>query len=223
VKFNEAADAAKRASASASVCAMSSRSAETPSFRELLFSDFARYRAVPNPRWLAVLMVSLTDPGMLASLIIRAQQCLHFSGHRRLAIILRMIANTVLGADFGPGMTIGKGLWIPHPAGVTVGIGAVIGDNVTLAGGATVAARYYDPKPGVEQEFATICDNAVIGAHAVLVGGVRIGVGATVGANSVVLSDVPDGAVVLGNPARPVGNRAGAKPPAKDPAHQGDS
>ena len=64
---------------------MSSRSTETPPFRELLFSDFARYRAVSDPRWLSVLMVCFTDPGMLASLIIRAQQCLHFSGHRRLA------------------------------------------------------------------------------------------------------------------------------------------
>jgi serine O-acetyltransferase len=180
---------------------------QTPNLRELLFSDFARYRDTPSPSWLAVLYVCFTDPGMLASLIIRAQQCLHFSGHRRLAVLTRMVANVVLGADFGPGMTIGKGLWIPHPSGVTVGIGAVIGDNVTLAGGATVAARYYDPKPGAVQEFATICDNAVIGAHAVLVGGVRIGVGATVGANSVVLSDVPDGAVVLGNPARQIANR----------------
>jgi serine O-acetyltransferase len=186
---------------------MSSAAAETPNFRELLFSDFARYRDKPNAGWLAVLYTSFTDPGMLASLIIRVQQCLHFSGHRRLAVMMRMVANVVLGADFGPGMTIGKGLWIPHPSGVTVGIGAVIGDNVTLAGGVTVAARYYDPKPGVAQEFATICDNAVIGAHAVLVGGVRIGVGATVGANSVVLSDVPDGVVVLGNPARQIANR----------------
>ncbi|HEY4376930.1 MAG TPA: serine acetyltransferase, partial [Acidimicrobiales bacterium] len=58
-----------------------------------------------------------------------------------------------------------------------------------------------------DQEFATICDDAVLGAHAVLVGGVRIGRNAMVGANSVVLSDVADDAVVLGNPARQVGTR----------------
>jgi serine O-acetyltransferase len=205
------------------VCAVSSPVRKTPSFRELLFSDYARYRVNPRPRWLPVLMLCLTDPGMLASLVIRAQQVAHFSGRRRIAILLRMAANVVLSADFGPGMTIGTGLWIPHPSGVTVGIGAVIGNNVTMAGGATVAARYYDPKPGTVQEFATICDNAVIGAHAVLVGGVRIGVGATVGANSVVLSDVPDGAVVLGNPARPVGRRRADAERSQADANQGDS
>jgi serine O-acetyltransferase len=186
---------------------MSRPGSETASFRELLFSDYARYRGTGGANWIAVLLRCLTIPGMLACLIVRAQQCLHRSGHARPANYLRMLGNLLLSADFGPGMQIGRGLYLPHPSGVTVGFGAVIGDNVTLAGGATVAARYYDPQPGVEQEFATICDGAVIGAHAVLVGGVRIGTNAMVGANTVVLSDVADGAVVIGNPARHVGTR----------------
>jgi serine O-acetyltransferase len=186
---------------------MSSSPRQTPTFRELLLSDYARYRDTARPNWVAVLVRCLTIPGLLACLIVRAQQCLFRSGHARSANYLRMVGNLLLSADFGPGMQIGTGLYLPHPSGVTVGFGAVIGDNVTLAGGATVAARYYDPRPGVEQEFATICDNAVIGAHAVLVGGVRIGTGAMVGANTVVLSDVADGAVVMGNPARQVGTR----------------
>jgi serine O-acetyltransferase len=82
----------------------------------------------------------------------------------------------------------------------------------------TAAARYYDADDETAQEFATICDGATIGAHAVLVGGVRIGTNAVVGANSVVLSDVPDDAVVFGNPARRVGTHAGKQPAAKEPA-----
>jgi len=80
-----------------------------------------------------------------------------------------------------------------------------IGDNVTFAAGVTAAARYYQGHE--DQQFATIGDDAILGAHAVLVGGVHIGNGAVIGANAVVLSDVPERAVVFGSPARRVGTR----------------
>lgn len=176
-----------------------------PGFRELVFSDLARYRADTNPSWLKVLARCLNTPGMIASLIVRAQQVLFARGQVRLAGLLRTVGTVVVGADFGPGMRIGTGLQLMHPVGVNIGYGLVIGDNVTFAAGVTAAARYYDDRG--EQEFATICDGAILGAHAVLVGGVRIGTNAVVGANSVVLSDVPDNAVVTGVPARQVGSR----------------
>jgi serine O-acetyltransferase len=173
------------------------------SFSELVFSDLQRYR--PGQRgWLRVVVRCFTVPGLLASVILRAQQCVYRSGHERLANVLRTVATVVVGADFGPGMDVGPGLMLAHPVGVTIGHGLTIGSNVTFAGGVVCAARYPDAR---EQEFATICDDAMLGAHAVLVGGVRVGRNAMVGANSVVLSDVPDDAVVLGNPARQVGTR----------------
>jgi serine O-acetyltransferase len=175
------------------------------SFSELVFSDMARYRPGEKGSWLRVIARLPTLPGMIASVILRAQQCLYRSGRVRLATVLRTVGTVVLSADFGPGMTVGTGLMMPHPIGVNIGYGLVIGDNVTFAAGVTAAARYYD-RTG-EQDFATICDGAIIGAHAVLVGGVRIGVNAMVGANSVVLSDVPDNAVVMGVPARRIGTR----------------
>lgn len=175
------------------------------SFRELVFSDLARFRTDANPSWLKVFARCLTVPGMVASLVVRAQQCLFRSGHVRLAAILRTVGVMLLSADFGPGMQIGKGLMIAHPVGVNIGYGLRIGDNVTFAGGVTAAAKYYEERP--DQEFATIGDDVIIGAHAVLVGGVKIGAGAVVGANAVVLSDVPERAVVFGSPARRVGTR----------------
>lgn len=176
-----------------------------PGFGDLVFSDLARFRPDRSRSWLSVLVQCLTTPGMLASLIVRAQQCLYRGGHVRLAGIMRTVGTVVVGADFGPGMRIGTGLQLVHPVGVNIGYGLVIGDNVTFAAGVTAAARYYDDRG--EQTFATICDGAILGAHAVLVGGVRIGENAVVGANSVVLSDVPDNAVVMGVPARQVGTR----------------
>jgi serine O-acetyltransferase len=178
------------------------------SFRELVFSDMARYRADAKPSWLLVAMRCLTIPGMIASLILRAQQCLFRAGKVAPANMLRSVANVVIGAELAPGMRVGPGLMLAHPVGVTFGFGVTIGSNVTMAGGVTCAARYYDGHDD-DQEFATIGDNVILGAHCVLVGGVTIGDNAMVGANSVVLTDVPPGAVVLGVPARRIGTREG--------------
>lgn len=181
-------------------------------FSQLVFSDLQRYRPGEPASWLRVLARLPFIPGLIASVIVRAQQCLHRAGHVRSATLLRTVSTLLLSADFGPGMRIGTGFQLVHPIGVNIGYGLTIGNDVTFAGGVTAAARYYDDRG--PQEFATICDGAVIGAHAVLVGGVRIGENAVVGANSVVLSDVPDNAVVMGVPARRIGTREGAPEPA---------
>ncbi|MDQ4054996.1 MAG: hypothetical protein M3237_20195 [Actinomycetota bacterium] len=177
------------------------------SFSELVFSDFARFYPGSTASWPRVLVRVPSVPGLLASILLRAQQCLFRAGRVRTAGSLRTLGNTLIGADFGPGMQIGTGFMVVHPVGVTIGFGLRVGDNVTFAGGVTAAARHYDAVEGREQEFAVICDSAVLGANSVLVGGVRIGANAMVGANSVVLSDVPDNAVVMGSPARQVGVR----------------
>ena len=141
----------------------------TPRFAALVFSDLQRYRPDEKPSWLRVLARCLVLPGMLASIILRAQQVLFWRGHVKLANVLRTVGVVVVGADFTPGMTIGTGLLIPHPMGVTIGNTLVIGDNVTLAQGATAGAASPD-QAGV-QEYPTICDGAILLAHAVVVGG----------------------------------------------------
>lgn len=179
----------------------------TLSFKELVHSDVAALRGGTGTSWLSILARLPFVPGVLASLILRAQQVLHRSGRSRAARLLQTVGNVLVGADFGPGMVIGPGLRLMHPVGVTMGWGARVGANVTFAGGVTLAARYYDEVEGTEQAFPVIEDNAMIGAHSVLVGGVRIGRNSVVGANSVVISDVPPNTVVLGVPARKVGTR----------------
>ena len=176
-------------------------------FSQLVFSDLTRLRPGVKPSWRGVLVRIPYIPGVLASVLVRGQQCLYRSGRIRWARSLQTLGNTLVGADFVGGATIGTGFAMVHPVGVTLGFGARIGDNVTFASGVVLAARYYEPDPGQAQAFPTIGDGVTIGAHAVLVGGVRIGNNAMVGANSVVLADVPDNTVVLGVPARRVGTR----------------
>jgi len=93
-----------------------------------------------------------------------------------------------------PSVPIGPGLYMPHTVG-TVVTAERIGANVTLQSGVTVGQRR-----GVD--FPTIEDGVVLATGARVLGAIVVGAGSTVGANSVVLEDVPAGATVVGVPAR---------------------
>jgi serine O-acetyltransferase len=190
------------------------------SFSQLVFSDWERHRPGSAPvSWRQILPRCLALTGILASFVIRAQQCLHRSGHVRSAWLLRSVGILTLNCDFVPPMTIGPGLYIPHPVGIVIGAGLRIGSNVTIGQGVTAGVREADENVR-GQSVPTICDGAKILANASLVGGVRVGVGAQVGANSLVVADVPDYAVVVGVPARKIGEveRPEADPTALAPA-----
>lgn len=181
-------------------------SSEGHTFTQLVFSDLERYRPGQRPSWLKVAARSLSNPGLIASVILRAQQCAFRSGHRKTAFALRTVGLVLTSADFVPGMDVGPGLLMPHPNGVVIGNGLRVGANVTFGGGVTAGVKQPDTPPE-EDGFPEICDGAIILAHAVLAGPVTVGNHAQVGANTVVLSDVPDRAVMFGVPARKVGVR----------------
>jgi serine O-acetyltransferase len=108
-------------------------------------------------------------------------------------------------------MTIGTGLYLPHPVGIVIGNGLQIGNNVMLAQGVTAGVRTANRDEPVD--FPTICDGATVWSHATIVGGVRIGENSEVGANSLVVADVPDNAIVVGVPARKIGEVDRQHPP----------
>lgn len=102
------------------------------------------------------------------------------------------------GADIPARTRIGAGLRLPHGGrGVVVHPRAVVGAGVVLYHGVTIGVRGVRAK-GVD--VPTIGDNVMIGTGAVILGGVTLGDGCRVGANSVVLCDVPAGATIVGNP-----------------------
>lgn len=185
-------------------------------FRDLVFSDLARYRPWEKPSWPGVAMRCLSNPGMIASVVLRAQQMAMRKGRVRLAFLLRTVGMILVSADFVPGMDIGPGLMMPHPCGVVIGNGLKIGANVSFGGGVTAGVRQADQLPG-EHGYPVICDGAIVLANAVLVGPVRVGAHAQIGANSVLLADAPDNAVMFGMPARKVAERE-----AKIPVYEDD-
>jgi len=179
-------------------------------FQDLVFSDLARYRPWEKPTWRGVAMRCLSNPGMIASVILRAQQMAMRKGRVRLAFLLRTIGAVLVSADFVPGMDVGPGLMMPHPSGVAIGNGLRIGANVSLGGGVTAGVK--SPDGSDDNGYPTICDGAIVLANAVLVGGVTVGEHAQIGANSVLLADAPDNGVMFGIPARKVAVREGVIP-----------
>lgn len=176
------------------------------SFSELVFSDFERHRPSDRPpSWLQIIPRCLTLTGMIASIVLRAQQCLYRAGYVRAAWLMRAVGIFLVGSDFVPGLTIGTGLVLPHPVGLVMGNGIRIGNDVMLGQGVTLGLRHAELTTPENAELPTICDGVTVLANATILGGVRVGEGARVGANTLVVADVPDYAVVVGVPARKIG------------------
>ncbi len=130
-----------------------------------------------------------------------AYRMAHFLYNRKiffLARIISQIARFFTGIEIHPGAKIGKGLFIDHGMGVVIGETAEIGDNVLLYHGVTLGGTGKDKG----KRHPTLGDNVVIGAGAKVLGPIYIGNGSKIGANSVVLKDVPEGATAVGIPAK---------------------
>lgn len=116
-----------------------------------------------------------------------------------LAWIISQRARRKTGIEIHPGAKIGKKLFVDHGMGVVIGETAEIGNNVVMYHGVTLGA--IGGKKG-EKRHPTVEDDVMIGAGAKILGPVRIGKGAKIGANSVVLEDVPPYCTAVGAPAR---------------------
>jgi len=120
----------------------------------------------------------------------------------KLKLISRFISNFgrfTTGVDIHPGAKIGERFIIDHGTGIVIGETAVIGNNVLIYHGVTLGGTGNDSS---NKRHPSICDNVMIAAGAKILGNIRIGFGARVGANSVVLKDVPPYATAVGMPAR---------------------
>ena len=119
----------------------------------------------------------------------------------RLRLLARLLSQTVravTGVEIHPGAQLGRRLFIDHGMGVVIGETAVVGDDVLLFHGVTLGGR--SMRRG--KRHPTLGDNVTVGAGAKILGPVSIGSGAQIGANAVVITDVPPDYVAVGIPAK---------------------
>jgi serine O-acetyltransferase len=139
-------------------------------------------------------------PGVQALLAHRIAHGLHGMGVPLVPRSLSMVSRALTGIEIHPAACIGQGFFIDHGAGVVIGETAWIGDDVTLYQGVTLGGTGF----ATGKRHPTLEDNVTVGAGAKLLGAITVGHGAKIGANTVVIHDVPPNSTVVGNPGHPV-------------------
>ena len=162
-----------------------------------------------DPAARSTLEVLTTYPGVHAILAHRLSHRLWRSGWRFPARFLSFLGRTLTNVDIHPGATIGRRFFIDHGAGVVIGETAEVGDDVTLYHGVTLGGTSWNKG----KRHPTLASGVVVGAGAKILGPISIGERVRVGANSVVVKDVPADRTVVGVPGRIVDTRAGGQRP----------
>lgn len=151
------------------------------------------------------LEVCLVYPGFHALLAYRLAHLLWKRSIKLPARMISYIARCVTGIEIHPGARIGRRFFIDHGMGVVIGETAEIGNDVTLYHGVTLGGV----SPSVDSEeqkgqkrHPTLLDGVIVGAGAQILGPFSVGAGARVGANAVVVNEVPEHVTVVGIPGR---------------------
>ena len=157
--------------------------------------DIARRR---DPAARSAVEVALGYPGVHAVWAYRVAHWMWREPALRLAArLLSQATRAATGIEIHPGAQLGRRLFIDHGMGVVIGETSVVGDDVVLFHGATLGGRAM--RRG--KRHPTLGDHVVVGAGAKILGPVWVGDGAQIGANAVVVKDVPAHAVAVGVPA----------------------
>jgi serine O-acetyltransferase len=138
--------------------------------------------------------------GVQALLAHRVSHALRRAGVPLLPRTIAYLTRSITGVEIHPAAEIGSRFFIDHGSGVVIGETAKIGDSVTLYQGVTLGGTGFQRG----KRHPTIGDNVTIGSGAKLLGPIAVGDCAKIGANTVVVEDVPPGATVVGNPGHPV-------------------
>ena len=153
----------------------------------------------------------LLYPSFRVMIQYRKAHKLYQNGHYFLARWISQRAARKTGIEIHPGAQIGKGLFIDHGNGVSIGETAIIGDNVTLYQGVTLGGTGKE----TGKRHPTLRDNVMVSAGAKVIGSFTIGENSKIGAGSVVLEEVPPNCTVVGVPGRIV-KRENRKVPRSD-------
>lgn len=137
--------------------------------------------------------------GVHAIMAHRVAHRLWVDGDTRLALSIKSAAGRAFCTDIHPAAQIGAGLWLDHGLGFVVGETAVIAEDVSIWHNVTLGSTLNDSGP---HRHPHVGSGAVIGAGALLLGGITIGANANIAAGAIVIEDVPEGLVAAGSKAR---------------------
>jgi serine O-acetyltransferase len=168
--------------------------------RELRLDIAAAHERDPAARGVSSIEILTAWPGVQAVLAHRVAHALRESGVPLAPRLIAYVARSVTGVEIHPAANIGDALFIDHGMGVVIGETADIGHDVTLYQGVTLGGTGF----ATGKRHPTVGDNVTIGSGAKLLGPIEVGHGAKVGANSVVITDVPPNSTVVGNPGHVV-------------------
>jgi len=154
----------------------------------------------PAARGVGTAEILMNWAGVQAILAHRVAHALHESSVPGAPMAISYATRAVTGIEIHPAARIGDEFFIDHGAGVVIGETAEIGDRVTLYQGVTLGGTGFQRG----KRHPTISDDVTIGSGAKLLGPIEVGSSAKVGANSVVVADVPPNSTVVGNPGHPV-------------------
>jgi serine O-acetyltransferase len=154
----------------------------------------------PAARGVSSLEILAAWPGVQALLSHRVAHALAEAGVPVAPRMLALASRAFTNIEIHPGAGIGDGLFIDHGTGVVIGETAEVGDNVTMYQGVTLGGTGFE----TGKRHPTVQDNVTIGSGAKLLGPITIGHGAKIGANTVVIHEVPPNSTVVGNPGHPV-------------------
>ena len=171
-------------------------------------SDFLQSIINRDPAAKSKLSLILTYPGVKAVFFHRIANFFNTAKFDLIARIISQFSRFLTGIEIHPGAKIGKNLFIDHGMGVVIGETSEIGENVTIYHMVTLGGIAPSINSNGQRNIKrhpTIEDYVVIGSGAQVLGPVRVGRCAKIGANAVITKDVPEKAIMVGIPARNVG------------------
>ena len=166
-----------------------------------------------DPAAKSKLRIILTYPGAKAVFFHKIANFFAIAKFHLVARIISQFSRFLTGIEIHPKANIGKNLFIDHGMGVVIGETSEIGDNVTIYHMATLGGISPSVNSNEQRNIKrhpTLKDNVVVGSGAQILGPVTVGKNAKIGANAVVTKDVPENAVMVGIPAKNVGETSGS-------------
>jgi serine O-acetyltransferase len=151
--------------------------------------------------------VMLCYPGFQAILLHRLAHSAWIKGWRLTGRWLSQVGRWLTGIEIHPGATIGRRVFIDHGMGVVIGETAIVGDDVTLYQGVTLGGT----KLHKGKRHPTLERGVIVGSGAQILGPFTVGAEARIGANAVVVAEVPSGVTMTGIPAKPALTRDKSK------------